>query len=138
MIVEHLEAEAPALQGPAETRVLLICMDNQHILKKRYVAAVKCLVSGTSVEMEIGPMLLGMLVFVMAERLSQPTGTRPLSGYSCVSFYRQARSSSAKVLANVSWILCLAISKHRQVQPTGAYKRRLSINHSLSLKNPHT
>lgn len=57
----HLQAEAPVLQGPAETQVLLVCTGSKHILKNKYMAAVKCLVSGTSVEMET------LLRFVISE-----------------------------------------------------------------------
>lgn len=35
--------------------------------------------------------------------------------YSCVSFYTHARSSSAAVLANVSWLLHLVVSRVQTV-----------------------
>lgn len=92
-------------QGPAKTQVLLICMDSQHILEKNtwQQRNAWCLTPqwGWNSRGVVGS------AGVCDGRVSFCASSNPLS----------------LLLSLPCELLCLVISEHRQLQPTGAHKR---------------
>lgn len=114
----RLQAEAPALQGPAKTHMLLVCMDSQHILKKNtwQQRNAWCLTPWWGSN---SPGVVGSAA-VCDGRVSfcAKSNPAPPSLLPC----ELLQASTATVIVNVNWLLCLVISEHRQLQTTGAHK----------------